>query len=229
MNGTRFKSAAGAALAFGIMASTAATAVAQTGSGLSFEGRARVGLQPGAPTNLLIDALQGFVTPGTPVGTVIALSTDGVFATPGGIVPGVQGTIQDLVVNMSGVVGRPITNFLTIGGFTFSLTSTPVGNTGSPVSLFEVAGSTTASLAVNGRVTGPGLGDDAFRYQGLFTAAFPGRTPAELAATVNSGQNLEVFFTSEFVVGTVPEPSTYALTAAGLVVLLGAARRRKRG
>ena len=218
---------AAGALALGAITMSASVAAAQ--ARLNFEGSARVSDQPGSGgENLLIDFLVAGTTAGTPTGTVMAIETISGEFTPE-IAPGTEGVIQDLVVNESGVVGAPISNFLTIGGYTFSLTGADDGNTFGPISLFGVGSNTIAAFGVFGNVTGPDF-MDARNYQGVFTAQFAGQTPEDVFGAINSGGTLPVSFSAEFIVAeaqVVPEPSTYILLATGLggLGLVGLRRR----
>ena len=225
MNRTFFlKATAVATLSIAAVAATSATADAQR---LNFGGSANVSNQPGNPNNLLIDFLFGVpepVTPGTPTGTVFATPTIQMPFSPS-IVPGTSGTIQDLVANAGGFVGLPIANFLTIGGYTFSLASSPTGNTFGPISLFDNGTGTTATFGVRGFVTGGAYGTEQVGYNGVFTAQFAGKTPEDVFNAINSGGTLPVAFSAEF--NVVPEPSTYALLATGIGALGVVARRRR--
>jgi hypothetical protein len=214
-------------VAFGALTGAATSAEAQ--ARLNFEGSALVRDQPGSGgENLLIDFLLNGETAGPTNGTVVAVETISGEFTPE-ISAGTNGQIQDLVINTSGVVGAPVENFLTIGGYTFSLESTAEGNTFGPISLFGIGNSTTAAFGVFGTVMGPDF-MDARNYQGVFTAQFAGQTPADVFNAINSGGTLPVSFSAEFIVAeaqVVPEPSTYILLATGLGALgLVGLRRR---
>jgi hypothetical protein len=222
------KATAVATLSIAAVTVASSTADAQR---LNFGGSANVSNQPGNPDNLLIDFLFGTpepITPGTPTGTVFAVPTiQAPFS--GSIVPGTSGTIQDLVASSSNFVGLPIANFLTIGGYTFSLASAPAGNTFGPISLFDNGTGTTATFGVRGTVTGSGFAT-AQNYNGVFTAQFAGLNPGQVFNAINTGGTLPVAFSAEFNVvasSVVPEPSTYALLATGIGALGAVARRRR--
>lgn len=213
----------------------ASSTAAQAQSRLNFTSSVNLQNAPDNMNNLLLDFLSGpnQDVAGTPTGQVLAVPTiNGVFLPS--IQPGLQGTITDLTVSPAGVVGTPITPFLTIGGYTFSLTGTqnsPGARTFGPIAL-NAAGTrgSTATLALNGTVTGPRL-QGLQAYNGVFTAQFASLTPDQVFNTINTGGRLSaVSVSAEFNVvpsSTVPEPSTYALLASGIGALGMVARRRR--
>lgn len=188
---------------------------------LNFVGSADVSATGPGGSNLFID----FLTQITAVPTI-----SGAFLPE--ISTGTTGTINDITVSAGGCVGCPVNPFVSIGGYTFTLTSTPVAPAGpfnfGPVQLFATPNGTSAALSVTGTVTGGDYGATVRAFQGTFSAPFTGETPAQVFASIGAGTR-NVGYGAEFVVGAViPEPSTYALMATGLVGLLGAARLRRR-
>jgi hypothetical protein len=217
-------------LSFGALAVSAGSAEAQSNR-LNFTGSADLYDAPGSGgTNLFIDFLTGGAVEGPPTGTVEAIETiDGVFDPE--ITVGTTGTITDLTVSSSGVVGTPIDPFLTIGGYTFTLENAPLADPGpfnfGPITLVGTPTGTVGFFGVRGTVTGGDFGVTERMFTGLFTAQFIGRTPAQVFGQVNSGGTLPVSYSAEFQVAVVPEPSTYLLlgTGLGMLGLIGYRRR----
>lgn len=222
------RAAAIAGLAFGALVVSTTTARAQ--DVLNFTGNAELRNADATGTNLFIDFLANGATDG-PGGTVSALQTiSGAFTS--GISVGTVGDITDLTVSPSDVVGLPVNNFLTIGGYTFNLTGTfPAQPTGpfsfGPLAVYASGGGTSANFGVFGTVSG-GSFSTARTFQGIFTAQFVNRTPAQVFGQVDSGGTLPVSFSATFTTGSVvPEPSTYVLLATGLGVLALVGLRRR--
>jgi len=215
------RAAAGAALAFAAVTTTASTAMAQFE--LNIVGSANVRDNPGSGgAELLID----FLNPVTSVPTT----------TLPGIVPFVTtGTILDVIIDATAAggfcVNCPINPFLTIGGYTFTLDFTPaaIGDLvfGS-VALNAVTGGTQATLSGFGTVTGGSFGTDVRNFSVTFTSTFTGDTPLDIFNDINSGGTRDINFGADFLISAIPEPSTYALMATGLIGLIGAARIRRR-
>jgi len=216
------KATAVATLSF---AGLAAPAAAQTQNVLNFTGSANVRDEtPGGGGDfLLIDfltnAVPGFGTAGT-VTTIPDTDLPGV-----GI--GQVGTLTDLRASATGFTGAPISPFLTIGGYTFTLTGSDQGNVFGPVSLFPVGSNTLATFNVNGTVTGGAYGSTVNPFNGTFTTQFVNITPAALFNQINSGGTANASFSATLTVAAIPEPSTYALLATGMGALGLVARRRR--
>ena len=219
------------------LGAVAAPALAQPADVLNVVGQAQVS-SPGAGSGypLYIDFLSGGQYPpgtvglGVP-GNVFSGNATGLFST----VPGnTNGTIQDLTVSANGssTTTNPSSaaaSFMTIGGYTFTLTGAPAGSTFGPITLSDQSGGAIASFSVNGMVAGPGLTTGS-TYNGIFTAQFVGETSAQVFNQINNGGSPVVTFSANFAAtpaSTVPEPSTYALMGAGLAGLFAAARRRR--
>lgn len=221
-----------AVLAIGAVSATTSTANAQV---LNFTGSADLANNPGSNgSQLLIDFLTGAppTVGNTPTGTIMVVPT----TTFTGVANGSTGVIQDLVIGAGGIAGTsaapttfPVSPFVTIGGYSFSITSGSAGNTFGPISLFDIGVGTVATFGVNGVVTGGTFGTAGQAYKGVFTAQFSGQTPSQVFDQINSGNGIRaVSFSAEFTtLATVPEPSTYALLGTGIAALGLTLRRRR--
>ena len=212
------------------LAAMVAPASAEAQARLNFEGSARFSSGP-AGSALLIDYLSAGEVAGPPSGTVLAIETiDGEFVPE--ISVGTPGVIQDMQFDAGGVVGTPIADFLTIGGYTFSLEGMDAGGNFGPITLIPVTPtSTLLAYGVFGTVSGPDFMSPR-NYQGIFTAQFAGQSLAQVQSAIMSPNGTAaVSFSAEFIVAeaqVVPEPSTYILLATGLGALgLVGLRRRE--
>ncbi len=216
------KATAVATLSIGALAAPTA---AQAQNVINFTGSANVrdALPGGGGDFLLIDfltnAVPGFGTAGT-VTTIPDTDLPGV-----GI--GATGQLRDLRASSTGFTGTPVSPFLTVGGYTFTLTGSDLGNTFGPVSLFPVGSNTLATFNVNGTVTGGAFGSTINPFNGTFTTQFVNIAPAALFNQINSGGTANASFSATLTVAAIPEPSTYALLATGMGALGLVARRRR--
>jgi hypothetical protein len=176
------KATAAATLSIAAVATTTATAQAQQ---LNLVGSVNLNDQPGNPANLFVDFVNNFVL-ATP-------SITGVF-TPEIVPFNTTGTINDVVVGPGGLVAVTGTPFIAIGGYSFSLTSTPLatggGLTYGPIRISQEQNGVSASLSVNGTVTGGDFGSAMVPYIGLFTTQFTSQefaTPEALFNFINTG------------------------------------------
>ena len=225
-NATRMfmKAAAVVTLSAVAVATTSTSAQAQVGAQINLVGSVNLNDQPGNPANLFVDFVNNFVL-ATP-------SITGVF-TPEIVPFNTTGTINDVVVGPGGLVAVTGTPFIAIGGYTFSLTSTPLatggGLTYGPIRISQEQNGVSASLSVNGTVTGGDFGSAMVPYIGLFTTQFTSQefaTPQALFNFINTGGAItDKSFSATLQV--VPEPSTYMLLATGLGALGLVARRRR--
>lgn len=216
------------ALSLGALVASGTTVQAQ--DRLNFTGSADLHDVPGSGgSQLFVDFLVNGTTSGAG-GTVSAVETiSGAFDPE--IAPGTIGQITDLTIDASGVVGLPVDPFVSIGGYTFTLTGSPDGNAFGPISLVGTPAGTSGFFGVTGTVTGGDFGTTTRNFTGIFTAQFAGQTPEQVFNAVNSGGTLPVGFSAEFVIGeasVVPEPATYLLLASGLGGLGLVSLRRRR-
>lgn len=137
----------------------------------------------------------------------------------------------------SGTLGQAECYVAAADGQRCSPIQTP-GTAISPINLVNAASgdadfpfNSSASFNLVGTVTGP-EGGVAREFFGTIMTDFPGFSYQDALKGVEAYGFVGLPYRATFVVGTevtvTPEPSTYALTAAGLLGVVGAARRRRR-
>lgn len=178
---------------------------------------------------------------------VIAVPTlDGIFSA---IAPGTTGTIQSIDV---GTGAYSVPNFITIGGYSFSLdfvvpgdfndggaclflppapgqTCTPPNTPFNLVNNSNGKGgiNSSAGFSVNGFVTDPS--DNTYAYTGIFTSQFTNTSYQQLVADIDAGRTVPVSYSLNIQATSLatPEPATFALMGAGLLCLGGVIRVRR--
>jgi hypothetical protein len=178
--------------------------------------------------------------------TIIAVPTlNGVFAP---IAPGTIGAVQDVTVG-SGAYAIP--NFLTIAGYTFSLTGIPLGSYSSAQCFAAAAAGQTCSLAGSGlnfTNLDNGFGGlsttlsfnfgglvsapfGSYSYTGVFTSQLSNTSYQQLLSGLSQGATTPISYSLNIAaanVTTTPEPTTVSLMAGGLLALAGFVRRRSK-
>lgn len=209
-------------LALGALVAT--TSAAQAQAQLNFGGSALLKDVVGNPSQLFVSFLDGAIMANETI--------SGPFMTT--ISAGTTGDIENLIVaDAPGVVGMPISNFVEIGGFTFTLTGAPAAVNFmpqpsiwfGPMALYQNGTNTSGSFGVTGIVTGGIYGATGVGYNGIFTTQFINKKPFDVFNAINSGGTVDATFSATFEV--VPEPSTYLMLATGLgaLALVGLRRR----
>jgi hypothetical protein len=236
--------AAAAALVFVV---PSAEAQVVPGSTLRFTGRADV--THTEEHDLFVGFDEAAITSGAP--------STGSFAALGAATPGVTGSIRDfeVVVGLQPIAGFVTLGGYTFDLFDMLPgTSTPddclnerflpgqsctpprhdVEGVSTPFTLVNIASgdpnaplNSIAWFDVRGTVRGPGSLTPS-PFIGRFEASFVGLSYQEVLFLAEANQLRGVDFAAQFTVtSTVPEPSTYALAATGLVGLLGVAGARR--
>jgi hypothetical protein len=213
------------------LAAAPGAAVAQN-TVLNFAGTAKIN-DPnpavGVGNALVIDFLQrdgGILVEGATPGTIEVGSEDFDDVSAGQL-----GTINDLVASSGPAALAPLGSFVQIGAYTFTLTGTTAGNAFGPISLFQLGSNVLAGFDVVGTVTGGAFGTTVRNFSGVFSTQFNNITTTDLAARIDAGEGVQSDYSARFEIAAavVPEPSTYALLASGVVVLGAFARRRNQG
>jgi len=161
---------------------------------------------------------------------------------------GSTGTVQNVTV---GTGAFSVPNFISIAGYTFSLTNVAPGSfspancaivvavagqtcspPGTPFNLSNLSNgkgglNTSAAFNVSGNVTSPSSAVNP--YTGIFTAQFTNMSYQDLSAAIDAGGTVPVSYslTIQASMATVPEPATLGLLASGIAALVVVARRRR--
>jgi hypothetical protein len=226
---------------------------------LNIDGGVSIRDPQASPTNptttgtLILDFTNPTST-GSTLGTGTVSLTAGALNTLPGLTAGQTGTIMDLAATTTGFTGLPMSNFLVIGGYNFTLASasgtgvnlptsgTPVNQTGNfgPIFLTQDAGGVTATFTGSGTVFGGAFGTVGSAFNARFTSQFvnaPGQTPFTIASiaqqiATNPAGLPNNSFSATFQIAAapmnvIPEPSTYALMVSGVAMIGGLAYRRR--
>ena len=245
---SRSRAIGAAAVAALVLGAPAAGAQLTPGSTLSFGGSANV--IHTEEHDLFVRFDQAVIASRSP--------STGSFATLGATTPGLTGSIRDfeVVVGPQPIIGFVTLGGYTFDLFDMLPgTSAPddclneqflagqsctpprhdVEGVSTPFTLVNVASgdpsaplNSVAWFDLRGMVRGPGS-LTASPFIGRFEASFLGLSYQEVLYAAEANQLRGVDFAAQFtVVSTVPEPSTYALAATGVVGLLGVAHVRRR-